>query len=104
MHNSVLFTTFDPLRDAPELCGACGVLPPIFHYEFCSEDESEQALSMKGYCCEVCATRLLKALECEESLEWAQEEAALAADNLDTTEFQERLASLRSVLTRSNQG
>jgi len=102
MHNSVRFTTFDPLRDAPELCSACGVLPPIFHYEFCCEDENEEPLSRKGFCCEVCATRLLKALECEESVEWAQEEAALAADNLDTTEFRERLASLRSVLTRSD--
>lgn len=102
MHNSVLFTTFDPLHDTPELCSACGVLTPVFHYEFCSEDENEGPLSRKGFCCEFCATRFLKALECEESVEWAQEEAALAADNLDTTEFRQRLASLRSVLTRSN--
>ena len=102
MHNSVRFTTFDPLRDAPELCSACRVHPPIFHYEFCSEDKSGEPISRKGFCCEVCAARLLKALECEESVEWAQEEAALAADNLDTAEFRERLASLRSVLARSD--
>jgi len=101
MPNSLLFTTFDPLHDAPELCSACGMNQPIFHFEFSSQDDNEEPLARKGFCCEVCAQRLLKALECEESVEWAQEEATMAAEKVDTTKFHERLTALRSVLTRS---
>lgn len=98
MHNSLHFTTFDPLRDAPELCGLCGARPPVFHFEFnCDTDEKEPLLS-RGFCCEVCATRLLKKLERTESQEWAAEEAALAADELDTDEFHKRLESLRALV------
>jgi len=102
MHHSLLFSTFAPLRDAPRLCGTCRMLPPVFHYEFCSHDQNEELFFQKGFCCQLCAARLLKVLECEESVEWAQEEAALAADELDTTEIRERMECLRAVLTRSN--
>jgi ferredoxin len=93
MYSSLHFTTFDPLRDAPELCGLCEVRPPVFHFEF----KNDKAPS-SGFCCEMCATRLLKKLERTESQEWAEEEAALAADELDTDEFHKRLESLRAVV------
>jgi hypothetical protein len=98
MPSSVLFTTFDPLRDAPEVCSVCHSHPPVFHFEFATADEDEADYSIKGFCCESCATRLLKTLECTESREWAEEAAALAADDQDTAEFRKRLDSLRSVL------
>jgi len=98
MHNSLHFTTFDPLRDAPELCGLCRTRPPVLHFEFNSDEYQKEPLSSKGFCCEVCATRLLKTLERTESREWAEEEAALAADDLDTAEFHKRLESLRSLV------
>jgi hypothetical protein len=92
MHNSLHFTTFDPLRDAPELCNLCKARAPVFHFEFNSDKEPSS-----GFCCEVCAARLLKKLERTESQEWAAEEAALAAEDLDTDEFHKRLESLREV-------
>jgi ferredoxin len=98
MHNSLHFTTFDLLRDAPELCGLCEARPPVFHFEFNSDAYQEKPFSRKGFCCEVCATRLLKKLERTESQEWAEEEAALAAEDLDTDEFHKRLESLRAVV------
>jgi hypothetical protein len=98
MTSSVLFTTFDPLRDAPEVCSVCHCHPPVFHFEFATADEDATDYSIKGFCCEPCATRLLKTLECTESREWAEETAALAADDQDTTEVRKRLDSLRAVL------
>lgn len=98
MHNSLHFTTFDPLRDAPELCALCGVRPPVFHFELSTEKLTGEPSARKGFCCEVCATRLLKTLERSESQAWTAEEAALAADDLDTAEFHKRLESLRAVV------
>jgi hypothetical protein len=98
MASSVLFTTFDPLRDAPEMCSVCRSHPPVFHFEFGTADETGGPYYIKGFCCEPCATRLLKTLECTESREWAEEAAALDADDQDTTEFRKRLDSLRTVL------
>jgi len=98
MHNSLHFTTFDPMRDAPELCGLCKSRPPVFHFEFNSDADEKAPVSRRGFCCDGCATRLLKKLERTESQEWAEEEAALAADDLDTAEFHKRLESLRSVV------
>lgn len=98
MHNRVLFTTFDPLRDAPEACSVCSSRPPIFHFEFETEDEDGEPQAIKGFCCEPCATRLLKTLESTESREWAEEAAALAAEDQDTAEFRQRLESLRALL------
>jgi hypothetical protein len=97
MH-SLHFTTFDPLRDAPELCGLCGVRPPVFHFDFSTEKLAGEPSARKGFCCESCARRLLKALERTESQDWTAEEAALAADDLDTAEFRQRLDSLRAAV------
>ena len=98
MHNSLHFTTFDPLRDAPELCGFCQARAPVFHFEFNSDADQNPPLSSDGFCCESCAARLLKKLERTEFLQWAAEEAALAAADLDTDEFHKRLESLRAVV------
>jgi len=98
MRNSILFTTFDPLQDTPETCSGCGVRLPIFQYEFQSDEGEGEPYRLKGFCCEPCASRFLKTLECTESQQWAEEEAALAADKQDTAEFHKRLESLRSVL------
>lgn len=102
MHHSLLFNTFVLSRDAPSLCGTCRMLPPVFHYEFCSYDHEEELLFQNGFCCEACATRLLKALECEESMDWAEEEVALDADEPDKSEVRKRRALWRSLLARSN--
>jgi len=98
MYNSLHFTTFDPLRDAPEVCGLCQARPPVFHFEINSNADPKESFSRKGFCCDVCATRLLKKLERTESQEWAEEEAALAAEDLDTFEFHKRLESLLAVV------
>ncbi|HXY14017.1 MAG TPA: hypothetical protein VEI26_05920 [Terriglobales bacterium] len=98
MHNSLHFTTFDPLRDAPESCQLCGKRPPVFHFELSRQKLSEQPCHKKGFCCHLCAARLVRILERTESLQWTAEEAVLAADDFDTAEFQQRLESLRSVL------
>jgi len=90
MHTSVFFATFDPLFDAPEVCNLCTLNPPTFNYEFCLEDVNQGTRETKGYCCESCAIQLLKGLERAESREWAEEEAALAADHLDVSDFQKR--------------
>jgi hypothetical protein len=98
MHNSLHFTTFDPLRDAPDFCQLCGTRPPVFHFEVSAEKLTGEPPVRKGFCCDICATRLLKALERTESQEWSAEEAALAADDFDTAEFHKRLESLRAVV------
>jgi len=90
MLNSVFFATFDPLFDAPEVCSLCTSNPPTFNYEFCTEDLTRGTQETKGFCCKSCAIQLLKGLESAESQEWAEEEAALAADHLDVADFQKR--------------
>ena len=90
MNNRVCFATFDPLRDVPNMCGVCVSNPPIFRYEFCADDENARAEYMKGFCCSHCAVKLLEVLEHAESQEWAREQAALEADDMDTAEFEKR--------------
>jgi hypothetical protein len=98
MQNSLHFTTFDPLRDAPEFCQLCGKRPSLFHFELAIQKRTEKSCHKKGFCCHTCATRLLRTLELSESRQWNAEAAALAADDFDTAEFHQRLESLRSVL------
>ena len=91
MNDSVFFATFDPLFiNAPEACGLCLTNPPIFNYEYSKQEENNQTQYLKGFCCSACAMDLLKKLSSTEAEEWAEEEAALAADNLDVTDFQKR--------------
>jgi len=87
MHDSLSFTVFDPLRDAPEMCSICESNPPVFHYEFLANESSDP---QKGFCCRFCAVKLLGKLERAESQEWAEEEAALRADDQDVSGFRQR--------------
>jgi hypothetical protein len=90
MNATLFFATFDPLRETPDVCTLCGSRPPVFNYEFHTEDENGELQSTTGFCCAGCATKRLRQLEATESREWAVEEAALAADDSDVTEFQKR--------------
>src|SRR5690348_11164843 len=88
------FATFDPLiRDTPARCDICDSGSPIFSYEFRTQDEHGERRNIFGFCCAACGPRLLKKLEREESREWAAEEAALEADEMDVSAFHERRAT-----------
>jgi len=91
MRNQLKFSTFDPLfTDAPALCGVCGMRPSVFHFESrCREGDSE-CPPVQGYCCAVCAARLLEELERTESLTWAEEEASLRKEGGDVDDFRKR--------------
>jgi hypothetical protein len=99
MNDSVFFATFDPLFvNAPDGCSLCITQPPIFSYEYCIEEENGHRQYLKGFCCAACASDLLKKLAKTEATDWAQEEAALEADDLDVTDLQKRrLATFGSV-------
>jgi hypothetical protein len=90
MHDSILFATFDPMRDVPETCTRCRSNPPAFSYEAEVDIPGTEPRTMIGFCCTGCAGKLLKAMETAESREWAQEEAALAADDQDVAALHER--------------
>ena len=87
----VSFSTFDPLfRDTPEHCDLCLSSPPVFTYEFRTQDEFGERRFLYGFCCVACGPKLLKKLERQELREWAAEEAALEADELDVSDFRKR--------------
>ena len=92
MNDSVFFATFDPLfLNAPEACNVCLSEPPVFTYEYSSQEPGEQERQyLKGFCCPECARQLLKRLEQREARDWEEEESELEADRLDVTEFQKR--------------
>jgi hypothetical protein len=91
MNDSVFFATFDPLfLNAPDACDLCISQPPVFTYEYSTEEPDKERQYIKGFCCPKCATGLLKRLEKREAQDWAQEEAELEADQLDITDFQKR--------------
>jgi hypothetical protein len=45
---------------------------------------------LAGFCCAVCATRLLEELQEKESAAWAEEEASVRNEGYDVTDFRER--------------
>jgi hypothetical protein len=90
MNATLFFATFDPLRETPDVCSLCGSRPPVFNYEFHTDDDSSKPQSTSGFCCASCSAELLRRLESAESRKWEEEETALAADDLDVTEFQKR--------------
>ena len=101
MNDSVFFATFDPLYvNAPDACALCIAQPPLFTYEYCVEDEEGKREYLKGFCCSQCAQVLLKRLASSEAQEWAEEEAALEADNLDVTDFQKRRLATFGAVTK----
>jgi hypothetical protein len=73
--NRLCFSTLDPCREAPTVCGVCISGPPIFRYEFCDESDGMRADYMKGFCCARCASTLLTILE---DLEQREKARALA--------------------------
>jgi hypothetical protein len=82
MNATLFFATFDPLRETPDVCNICVSRPPAFNYEFHTEDKSREPQRFKGFCCACCAAELVRKLEFTESRDWAEKEAALAADDL----------------------
>ncbi|HKU20912.1 MAG TPA: hypothetical protein VJQ50_07850 [Terriglobales bacterium] len=97
MNDSVFFASFNPLFcEAPDTCELCGVNLPIFQYEYCAQNQNRERQYLKGFCCAACAAQLLQKLKRSEAREWAEEEAALCADDMDVTEFhRRRLAAFR---------
>lgn len=90
MTDKLSFATFDPLlHDTPALCGVCASAAPVFAYEFRTEEHGETKEN-PGFCCVQCAGVLLKKLEGVESREWAEEEKALQAEDMDIAEFKQR--------------
>jgi hypothetical protein len=90
MNGKVSFRAFEPLlHDAPQLCNLCLSKAPAFKYEYHTE-EHQQEKNRTGFCCLFCAPQLLKKLASVESHRWAEEEAALKADNEDTSDIHAR--------------
>lgn len=90
MSEKVTFSAFDPiLFDAPSQCDVCTSQPPMFHYEY-DIDEGVRQQPRKGFCCRSCATKLLDTLQRAESQAWAQEEAFLKTNDVDTADLEER--------------
>ncbi len=90
MNGKVSFRAFEPfLHDTPKLCNLCLSKAPAFHYEFRTE-EQQQEQNVSGFCCLFCAPQLLKKLASTESRGWAEEEAALKADNQDVSDLHAR--------------
>ena len=97
MLDSLFFAGFDPLHEVPALCTICSLHPPVFRFDYRALDENGESQKTTGFCCAACAGGLLKKLERAESREWAEEEAALAKDAFDITEFHKhRLATFPS--------
>ena len=89
MTENVSFSAFDPIRvDAPCRCNICTSGAPVFRYEYDTEAITRQPAS--GFCCRACAGRMLDQLQRFESRVWAEEEASLKAEDIDTGDLEER--------------
>jgi len=94
MNSSLTFSTFEPLREVPEVCGLCGANAPVFTYEAHANVTVGEARDTQGFCCPRCAVGLLKKLERVESRQWTEEEKALQAEDTDVSDFhRHRLAA-----------
>lgn len=94
MLDSLFFAGFDPVHEVPEVCTVCQSGSPVFNFDYRALGKSGETEETKGFCCSSCAAGLLKKLERAESQEWASEEAALADDDFDISEFHKhRLAA-----------
>lgn len=87
MMDTLFFAGFDPLHEVPDVCAICQTRPPVFNFDYRALAENREVEKTTGFCCPLCAARLLKKLERAESQEWASEESALAEDNVDISEF-----------------
>ena len=61
--NRLCFSTLDPGREAPTVCGVCISGAPLFRFEFSDESDGVHADYIKGFCCARCAGTLLVALQ-----------------------------------------
>ncbi|HTR66185.1 MAG TPA: hypothetical protein VMH85_10455 [Terriglobales bacterium] len=94
MMDSLFFAGFDPLHEVPEVCTLCSARPPVFSFDYRALAANGESQRTTGFCCTACAAALLRKLERAESGEWAEEEAALAQDDFDVSEFHKhRLAA-----------
>ena len=89
MKPSLFFAAFDPLYETPTVCDVCRSNPPILSYEFATSETRGQAEEKKGFCCAHCTTILLQILERDESQKWAEEKAALKAEDSDVSDFRQ---------------
>jgi len=87
MMDSLFLAGFDPLHETPESCVLCSLRPPVFAFDYRALDKNQRTRETKGFCCALCAVALVRKLQRAEAQEWASEEAALAADNVDVTEL-----------------
>jgi hypothetical protein len=96
MKPSLFFCAFEPLQETPEVCDVCNSNPPVLRYEFATYGTQGEGKEKKGFCCARCTTGLLRILVRDESRRWAEEEAALKADEFDVSDFrQHRSAAFR---------
>jgi hypothetical protein len=98
MRPSLFFAAFEPLQETPQVCDICNSNPPVLCYEFATYGTRGEAKEKKGFCCAHCTTILARMLGRDESQRWAEEEAALKADEFDVSDFrQHRLAAFRGI-------
>jgi len=98
MNSSLTFSTFEPLREVPEVCGVCRANAPVFAYDAHAYGAGGEAKDTEGFCCARCAVGLLKKLERVESRQWIEEETALQADDSDVGDFhRHRLAAFPAI-------
>jgi len=90
MRPNLFFSAFEPLQEAPEVCDVCKSNPPILSYEFATYGARGEVKEKTGFCCAHCTTILVRILECAESQRWAEEEAALRADQVDVSDLMQR--------------
>jgi len=102
MRAQLTFSTFDPLfSDAPSICETCGTRPSVFKFDDgCNEGDSGRQ-RLVGFCCTVCATRLLEELQQKESAAWAEEEASVRQAGEDISDFHKRRLATFGAGTRS---
>ena len=102
MRAQMTFSTFDPLfSDVPSICEMCGTRPSVFKFDDgCNESQSGRQ-RLAGFCCTVCATRLLEELQEKESVAWAEEEASVRNEGYDVTDFHKRRLTTFGAGTRS---
>lgn len=90
MRPSLFFSAFEPLQETPEVCDVCNSNPPVLSYEFATYGTHGEMKEKKGFCCAHCTSILVCILERAESQKWAQEEAALRADEVDVADLRQR--------------
>jgi hypothetical protein len=68
----------------------CGTRPSVFKFEDGCNGGEGGPQRVAGFCCPVCAIRLLEELQQKESAAWAEEEASVRKEGYDVTDFRKR--------------